>query len=128
MLDLCGLLDSLAYRRFEADPQAARLHDWVPYELPQPIADLDTRFFRSNEDGRREGGLFGLDGIHPTTSGYGIIAQEVLDVLAVAGIPSTPIDFAALRRAGRLNSDPPALVDEGFELIAPCASRWVSRQ
>ena len=96
VLDLCGLLDSLAYRRFDDDPQAAKRNDWVPYELPQPIADLDTRFFRSDENGRRQGGLFGLDGIHPSISGYGIIAQEVLDVLAVAGIPSTPIDFAAL--------------------------------
>jgi hypothetical protein len=128
VLDLCGLLDSLAYRRFEADPQAARLHDWVPYELPRPIDDLDTRFFRSDVNGRRQGGLFGLDGIHPTTSGYGIIAQEVLDVLAVAGISSTAVDFAALLDADSLNSDPPALVDEVFELIAPFAARWVSRQ
>ena len=128
VLDLCGLLDSLAYRRFEADPQAARLHDWVPYELPQPIDDLDTRFFRSDVNGRRQGGLIGLDGIHPTTSGYGIVAQEVLDVLAVAGVPSTPIDFAALLDADTLNSDPPVLVDEVFELIAPFAARWVSRQ
>ena len=66
VLDLCGLLDSLAYRRFEDDPEAADRNDWVPYVLPGPIADLDTRFFRSNENGRRQGGLFGLDGIHPT--------------------------------------------------------------
>jgi lysophospholipase L1-like esterase len=128
VLDLCGLLDSVAYRRYEADPQAARVHDWVPYELPPPIADLDTRFFRSSPDGRRQGGLFGLDGIHPTTSGYGIIAQEALDVLAVAGIPSTAVDFAAVLEADTLNSDPPALFDEVFELIAPFATRWVTRR
>ena len=58
------------------------------YVLPAPIDDLDSRFFRSDAGGRREGGLFGLDGIHPTTSGYGIIAQAVLDVLDPAGSPA----------------------------------------
>ena len=94
---------------------------------PAPIADLDTRFFRSNENGRRQGGLFGLDGIHPTSSGYGIIAQEVIDVLAAAGVPAAPIDFAALLAADTLNSDPPALVDDVINLIAPFATRFLSR-
>ena len=100
----------------------------MPYELPEPIADLDTRFFRSDENGRSQGGLFGLDGIHPSISGYGIIAQEVLDVLEVAGVASTPIDFAALLAPDTLNSDPPALVDEVLELVAPFATRFVSRR
>jgi hypothetical protein len=52
----------------------------------------------------------------------------VLDVLAVAGIPSAAVDFAAVLDADSLNSDPPVLVDEVFELIAPFAARWVSRQ
>jgi hypothetical protein len=127
-LDLCGLLDSLAYRRFEDDPVAAERHDWVPYELPPPLADLDTRFFLSDEDGRRQGGLFGLDGIHPTISGYGIIAQEVLDVLAAAAIRNDGVDFAALRGRDTLNTDPPALVDELLETLTPFATRWVSRR
>jgi hypothetical protein len=128
VLDLCGLLDSLAYRRFEDDPEAAARNNWVPYVLPEPIADLDTRFFRADETGRSQGGLFGLDGIHPSISGYGIIAQEVLDVLAVAGVRTSPIDFAALRARDTLNSDPPALVDEVLEMLTPFATRFVSRR
>jgi hypothetical protein len=127
VLDLCGLLDSLAYRRFD-DPEAAARNNWTPYVLPEPIADLDTRFFRADENGRSQGGLFGLDGIHPSISGYGIIAQEVLEVLEVAGVDSTPIDFAALRAQDTLNSDPPALVDEVLDLVAPFATRFVSRR
>jgi hypothetical protein len=128
VLDLCGLLDSLAYRRFEDDPLAAARHHWVPYELPPPIADLDTRFFLADEGGRRQGGLFGLDGIHPSISGYGIVAQDVLDVLAVAGLQSNAVDFAALLDRDTLNSDPPALIDEVLEMLTPFATRWVSRQ
>jgi hypothetical protein len=128
VLDLCGLLDSLAYRRFEDDPAAAARHNWEPYKLPSAISDLDTRFYRADEGGRSQGGLFSLDGIHPSTCGYGIIAQEVLDVLGTAGVTGRAIDFAALCAADTLNSDPPALVDEVLELLAPFATRWVSRR
>ena len=126
-MDLCGLLDSLAYRRFDDDPLAAKRNDWVPYVLPMPIDMLDTRFFLSNEAGRIQGGLFGLDGIHPSITGYGILAQEILDVLAVAGATPHTIDFAALLQQDSLNSQPPALVQDMLEILAPFATALVSR-
>ena len=128
VLDLCGLLDSLAYRRYMRDDEAAERNEWVEYKLPEPIAHLDTRMFRANEHGRYKGGLIGLDAIHPTLSAYGVLAQEVLDVLQVAGVSSTPIDFTALLAKDSLNSDPPALVDDVLGLIAPFATRFVSRR
>jgi hypothetical protein len=127
LLDLCGVLDGLAFRRYITDEAAAEHSDWEPYELPAPIADLDTRFFRSDKTGRKQGGLFGLDGIHPTTSGYGVLAQAVLDVLAVAGVPVTNVDFAHVRTRDTLNSQPPALVEAMLHLIAPFATQFVSR-
>ena len=127
VMDLCGLLDSLAYRRFDDDPLAAKRNDWVPYVLPTPIAMLDTRFFLSNNTGRIQGGLFGLDGIHPSITGYGIVAQEVLDVLAVAGATPHTIDFAALLQQDSLNAQPPALVQDMLEILAPFATALVSR-
>ncbi|MEO6122617.1 MAG: hypothetical protein ABIR32_02830 [Ilumatobacteraceae bacterium] len=127
VLDLCGLLDGLAYRRYEKDSKAAADNQWVPYELPKPIEHLDSRFFRSDRSGRLQGGLFGLDGIHPTTSAYGVVAHELLQVLAVAGVTSKPIDFTALLARDTLNSDPPALVNSMLQLIAPFATRFVSR-
>ncbi|NEP28828.1 MAG: hypothetical protein F6K49_45465, partial [Moorea sp. SIO3I6] len=39
------------------------------------------RFFRSDATGRTSGGLFSLDGIHPTTIGYGIVAQELITMM-----------------------------------------------
>ena len=58
------------------------------------------RFFRSGKDGRTQGGLFGLDGVHPSTVGYGLIAKEVLDILGSVGVTTKPVDFAALARQG----------------------------
>ncbi|WP_141243205.1 hypothetical protein [Geodermatophilus obscurus] len=127
LFDLCGLLDGLAYRRFVTDAEAASRNGWRPYELPAPLADLDTRFFRSNQTGRLQGGLFGLDGVHPTTSGYGIIAAELLKILTVAGLAVEPVDFAALRRLDTLNEDPPALTTTAFDLAAPFLTRLISR-
>ena len=127
LLDMAGILDGLAHRRFLADPSAAAAHDnWEPYPLPPELADLDTRFFRSDRTGRLQGGLFGLDGVHPTTSGYGIIAQAVLDVLTVAQVASTPIDVARLRAQDTLNTHPPALFQTLFGLLSPFLTRFVT--
>ncbi len=128
VLDLCGLLDGLAYRRFANDRAAAANSDWEPYPLPGPIAHLDARFFLSDKEGRTQGGLFGLDGVHPTTAGYGVIATEVLDILAKAGVTTKPIDFAALLRKDTLNSRPPALLTQLLTLLAPFLKTFVSRR
>ena len=124
LVDLCGILDGVAYRRYLADPAAATAQQgWQPYPLPAPIADLDARFFRSDETGRLQGGLFGLDAVHPTAVGYGIIAQAVLDVLSAAGITSPGIDYTQLLAQDTLNSSPPALFTRIFTLLAPFLTR-----
>jgi hypothetical protein len=128
LLDLCGVLDGLAQRRYADDEAAARRNGWTPYPLPPELADLDTLFFRSDRTGRLSGGLFGLDAVHPTTSGYAVVAGAVLDVLAAAGVaPTNPIDYADLRRRDTLNADPPALMTAALGLISPFLTRLVSR-
>jgi hypothetical protein len=46
----------------------------------------DSRFFSAGPNGRLAGGLFALDGVHPTTLGYGLIAQELVDIMETAGM------------------------------------------
>ncbi len=127
LFDLCGLLDGLARRRYQLDADAADRNRWAQFQLPAPLADLDTRFFLSDKTGRLQGGLFGLDGIHPTTSGYGLVAQQVLDLIGLSRPGTIPIDFAALRAKDDLNAHPPALVKSLLTMIAPLATRFVSR-
>jgi hypothetical protein len=127
LFDLCAVLDGLARRRFSDDATAADRNGWRRYPLPPPLADLDTRFFRSDRHGRSQGGLFGLDGVHPTTSAYSIAAAAFLHVLAVDGVPSVPVDFAEIRAQDTLNQEPPALMDPVFELLTPFLARLVSR-
>ena len=118
LLDVSGLLDRIAHRRY-IENEAARPDWWEPYVLPQPLRELDpvpdTRFLRADEDHRRtEGGLFSLDGVHPTTVMYGLIAEEYINVMKLAGVrfrPSagaqTQIDFADLLARDSLLSDAP---------------------
>ncbi len=123
VLDLCGLLDGLAYRRFVVDPEAGDSNGWEPYLLPDPIKDLDSRFFRSDRTGRLQGGLFGLDAVHPSVVGYGIVAQAVLDILGQGGAPAATIDFAELLKQDTLNCNPPALMVPLLDLLAPLLAR-----
>jgi hypothetical protein len=127
VLDLCGILDGLAHRRFHADNAAAAENDWVPYPLPAPLAGLDSRFYRSDRDGRSQGGLFGLDAIHPSVCGYGVMAQALLDILADDGQPAARIDFTALRNRDTLNSKPPALFDPVLSLLTPFLTTFMTR-
>jgi hypothetical protein len=115
ILDLCGLLDRLAFRRYIADPstqpswwaaKAFRLPPELSALTPQP----DTQFFSSDQLGRSKGGLIALDGVHPTTIGYAILAQEVFQILQNLhpNMKGAGIDFAAALASDTLVSHPPS--------------------
>ena len=141
LFDMGSILDRLATRRYIESPWA-RPTWWTPYELPPALAALDpvpsTRFFRSGPEGRTEGGLFSLDGVHPTTVAYGIVAQEVIKVMELAGVgfltrdgrpragPVT-VDFERLLRADTLLSHPPASIGNTLSLLGWLDDRldWV---
>lgn len=98
LLDVAGLLDRLATRRYVEDPNA-RPPWWTPYPLPPQLRALrpvpDTRFLTSDgRGGRASGGLFSLDGVHPTTITYGLIAQEVIAIMRLAGVEFHQADRA----------------------------------
>ncbi|HAG82785.1 MAG TPA: hypothetical protein DCL61_16910 [Cyanobacteria bacterium UBA12227] len=122
VFEVAGLLDRLAARRYIEDPRS-RPDWWTQYELPPALQMLspvpDSRFFLSNQKGRISGGLFSLDGIHPTTIGYGIMAQELIDIMQKAGVKFylgdgkterngvVRVDFKRLIGLDTLISDPP---------------------
>ncbi|MBA2955901.1 hypothetical protein GON03_16315 [Nocardioides sp. MAH-18] len=131
LFDMGGLLDRLATRRYINSPWA-RPAWWQPYPLPAALQRLDpvpnTRFFRAGPGGRTDGGLFSLDGVHPTTVAYGILAQEVIKILQLAGVEfldrqgnprSGPVqvDFDRLLRADTLLSDPPISITGSLGLL-----------
>jgi hypothetical protein len=132
LLDIAGVLDRLASRRYLDSPRA-RPSWWRPYPLPPELAALspvpDSHFLTSDATGRHSGGLFSLDGTHPTTVGYGIIAQELIDIMVRAGVvfyqrdgrtPRTGpirVDFARLIRRDTLLTHPPTNVTAGLNVL-----------
>lgn len=139
LVDLCGLLDRLAYQRYLASPQS-RPSWWsdVPTEdalMPLALLDLtprpDTRFFLSDKRGRTQGGLIALDGVHPTTIGYGLIAQFVIDVLnGPGGVRRTgdgekaELDWSRIVRDDTLITSPPAQLTEIGQLLGPLNQKF----
>lgn len=129
LFDLCGLLDGLAYRRYLEDPSAQP--KWFKrYVLPEPLRRLspwpDTRFFGSDGRGRSQGGLIALDGVHPTTVGYGIMAHEVLALMQSIGVvpASTTIDFDAVIREDTLITSPPRTLSADLGLLGHLYSTY----
>ena len=132
LFDLCGVLDRLAVRRYIEDP-SARPAWWTPYQLPPELAALrpppDARLLIADAGGRAQGGLFSLDGVHPTTVAYGVIAQELVDVMQRAGVVFTRASSGAARPApvrvdlqrlierDALVTDPPASLRADLALL-----------
>jgi hypothetical protein len=132
LLDIAGLLDRMASRRFITDANA-RPPWWTPYPLPPLLQALeptpDSRFLTSDgKGGRATGGLFSLDGVHPTTVTYGLIAQEMMSIMERAGVEfrnargalrSSPVtvDFARLIRRDTLVRRPPQNLRPGLEML-----------
>jgi hypothetical protein len=131
LFEAAGLLDRLASRRYIEDP-SAQPSWWTPYPLPSALQALSpvptSQFFLSNSQGRTQGGLFALDGIHPTTIGYGIMAQELINIMQLAGVkfydsngllrPSPiSIDFSSLIEIDALISKTPHNISNILNLI-----------
>lgn len=136
VFETVALLDRLASRRYIEDP-AARPEWWDKvggeYKLPPELQALspvpDSRFYRSGPSGRTHGGLFSLDGIHPTTIGYGIMAQEFIKVMQLAGVKfyksdgktertgEVKVDFKRLIAEDTLISNPPKSLSNAVSLI-----------
>jgi hypothetical protein len=135
VIDLCSVLDRLAFRRNEGHPTyplpaglVAALRDDPRTRFrvrPDGEVLLDTRFIRipahapadsaPSDEWRTafKGGLFGLDGVHPTTTGYGIIAHEVLSAFQAAGVPGADplaLDWPGIVANDSLLRGPPALL------------------
>ena len=133
LFEVAGLLDRLAARRYISDP-LARPEWWRKYELPPELRALspvpDSCFFVSGPEGRTQGGLFSLDGVHPTTVAYGILAQELINVMQqYAGVKfylgdgqtkrtgPVRVDFGRLISRDTLISDPPRSLTSDLGLI-----------
>ena len=112
IIDFCQTLDNLAVRRN---------HGTMKYDLPVELKDLSTRFFEINPNGTiKNGGIFSLDGIHPTTCGYAIMAHEATKVIKKVNsdLEINNVDFKKYRALDMLVSRPPRTLDDIFGMLS----------
>ena len=76
---------------------------------------------------RRTGGLMSLDGVHPTTVGYGIVAELFLAAMQEAGIAQADpsrLDWASVIAQDSLLQAPPTTWDDVVEAAQNNATLW----
>lgn len=129
--DVHWALERLAYRRYAEDRSVPPPPGWSPYEMPASLQrlELDTRFLRAKQGLRVAGGIFSLDGVHATTAAYGLLAQEFINAMQLAGVPfywgdgSTPrvgpviVDYDRLIRLDTLLQGLPRTLDDIWDRL-----------
>ncbi len=114
VVDISKVLSEMAWKRNSGMPT---------YEYPKAIRwlspPLNTKFYRTNKDGDiTDGGLFSLDGIHPSVIGQGIIAHEFLK--ALKGNGSAPdqaeINWDRVKKDDTLWNDPLGILHDMVEV------------
>lgn len=138
VVDLSGALDRMAVRRYFEQPEA-QPEWWTPYDFPPALTEAlgytpTTEFLRSGPNGIEAGGIVGLDGVHPTTVGYSLIAHECIKVMKRIGVRFyTPageeradpqVDFASVVAADTLLSNPLQSGVSALELLGKLDDRF----
>lgn len=76
---------------------------------------LTTDFLRTDPETGKiyKGGIFSLDGVHPTTIAYGLMANVYREVMKTKGVKFTkPLDWGYIINEDSLITDPPQLLRE----------------
>ncbi|NJL48194.1 MAG: lipase [Leptolyngbyaceae cyanobacterium SM2_5_2] len=134
MVEIGIVLDALAVKRNNrsnapglplVDYYTAKGRPDHPLLQLKPVPSV-LRFDTQNAT-RLQGGLFSLDCIHPTTVGYGIVAEEFLAALQSAGVAGADplnVDWPALIAQDTLIQSPPKLWDDILAAAEKNAIIW----
>ncbi|HEY0045159.1 MAG TPA: hypothetical protein VGB44_00440 [Flavobacterium sp.] len=115
LVDISDALSQMALKRNDYDP-TYKFPDYFKYCYPP----IDSRYYGVNQQGDiMAGGLFSLDGVHPTAIGQGLIAWEFLKVMQKAGSftgdVDSAIDWKAVFSSDTLYSNPIGLIGEIYD-------------
>ncbi|WP_017297001.1 hypothetical protein [Nodosilinea nodulosa] len=134
IVDTGAMLDTLAVKRNNSTDapglpliEYCRRHGRPDHPLLSlnPVPSI-LRFDTHNAT-RLQGGLFSLDSVHPTTIGYGLIAEEFLRAMQAAGVDGADpmqLDWAHIIIQDTLIQAPPPLWDDILKAAEHNASLW----
>ncbi len=114
IVDLCDVLNQLAFKRNGSSPKY-KFPEYFDFKYPIP----NTKFYHADVDGTlKQGGIFSLDGVHPTAIAHGIIAHEILKTMKEAGIENAShkkLDWDAIFESDDLYKDPIKIMHEIYD-------------
>ena len=141
--DMCGLLDSLAFRSSAGDPsyefpggltRALEANPYTGYLVDDGRPRIDTRFIKARRYGDGptgiqrldKGGVFSIDGVHPGVIGASLVAELFLEEMRQAGAApaDAQLDWDHIVENDRLVLDPPALLIELERCLAGLEKYW----
>ena len=133
VVDTGKALSQFAVRRneFDDDPGKA-IRCYYADQGDHPLLQLDPLpsllMLQTAEDGRRlGGGLTSLDGVHPTTIGYGIIAEVFLAAMRNAGVNGADparLDWPLVMANDTLLQSPPKAWDDVVAAAERFSTIW----
>jgi hypothetical protein len=126
IVDIATKFSEMAFKRNNADPsyQFSAFFDTIARKV-------DTRYYKTTKEKKvTEGGLFSLDGVHPSAMGQGIIAYEFLKVMKKAGAylgdPEKDIDWDLIYKNDDLLQNPIGLMHEIYDNIK--IKKWLYKK
>jgi len=135
VVDVCRTLDELAVKRqgLEKTPEQALRRYYARQGITNhPLLQLSPipsiLLLRTDEAGTRTGGgLFSLDGVHPSTIGYGLLAEVFLVEMQKAGVPGADprrLPWQEVIANDALLHSPPRVWDDVYEAGSNHATLW----
>ncbi len=115
LVDVATALSDMASKRNNGAPT---------YEFPSYFdfcfPRIDSKYYGVSKDGIiTAGGIFSLDGVHPTAIGQGILAREYLKVMHHAGViaehPDRLMDWKAIFATDDLRNKPIRTIEEAYQ-------------
>jgi hypothetical protein len=109
IVELCAAFKQMDWQRNNGTP---------PYEFPGYFRSLEipvnTEYYHVDAEGRFiQGGLFSLDGVHPSAIGQGLIAREFMKVMKAAGVSfKSSLDWPEIFAGDTLYQEPITLMQE----------------
>lgn len=114
IVDLSNVLDQLAFKRNGGVPKY-KFPDYFKFKYPVP----NTKYYHADTDGNlKQGGIFSLDGVHPTAIAHGLIAHEILNVMKKTGIENidlNKLDWESIFKTDDLYNNPITMMHEIYD-------------
>ncbi|HEX9980202.1 MAG TPA: hypothetical protein VGB50_06525 [Flavobacterium sp.] len=115
LVDISTALSEMALKRNDYQP-TYDFPEYFDYCYPR----VDSRYYGVTRDGQiKAGGLFSLDGVHPTAIGQGLLAYEFLKVMHQAGSftgqPNTAINWKEIFASDTLYTKPVGILGEIYD-------------